>query len=84
MRKLACIAGAALIVASLTGCGNPNNGSPYKDERTVTVTDERIITLIPCPTEDSDNCYWDAETMGNGQGTSYVSIDGVLYFPEMR
>ena len=27
-----------------------------------------------CPTEDSDLCYWDASTQGNGQGTSYVSI----------
>jgi hypothetical protein len=27
-----------------------------------------------CPTEDSDLCYWDASTQGNGQGTSFVSI----------
>ena len=28
--------------------------------------------LVPCATEDSLNCYWDAETMGNGIGNSYV------------
>ena len=26
-----------------------------------------------CPTEDSVNCYWDADTMGNGHGNSYVT-----------
>lgn len=31
-------------------------------------------TLPPCPTEDSDNCYWDADTMGNGQGTDSVVV----------
>jgi hypothetical protein len=30
--------------------------------------------LPPCPTEDSDNCYWDAQTMGNGEGTDVVVI----------
>lgn len=33
-------------------------------------------TLPPCPTEDSDNCYWDAQTMGNGEGQSFVTQDG--------
>lgn len=41
-------------------------------------------TLPPCATEDSDNCYWDAARMGNGTGTSFISLNGVLYFPEMR
>lgn len=30
--------------------------------------------LPPCETEDSHNCRWDATTMGNGGGTSFVSI----------
>lgn len=29
--------------------------------------------LPPCPTEDSDHCYWDARTMGNGLGESFVN-----------
>lgn len=36
-------------------------------------------TLPPCPTEDSDDCYWDAARMGNGQGTSFVSLQGITY-----
>jgi len=34
--------------------------------------------ITACPTEDSDNCYWDADTMGNGIGQdSIVLTDGV-------
>lgn len=42
------------------------------------------ITLTPCAQEDSINCYWDAATMGNGQGSSFVNLDGTLYYPESR
>lgn len=30
--------------------------------------------LPPCVTEDSTGCYWDAETMGNGQGVDVVDL----------
>lgn len=35
-----------------------------------------LTSLPPCDFEDSPNCYWDADTMGNGSGLSFVSIDG--------
>lgn len=43
-----------------------------------------LITLgmPPCITEDSENCYWDATTMGNGVGTSFVNIDGEWFTVE--
>jgi hypothetical protein len=31
-------------------------------------------SLPPCPTEDSDGCYWDADTMGNGHGHDVVTL----------
>lgn len=31
------------------------------------------LDLPPCPTEDSDHCYWDAATMGNGRGQDVVT-----------
>lgn len=36
-----------------------------------------ILSLIlpPCATEDSTNCYWDAQTQGNGQGTDLVYLE---------
>ena len=40
-------------------------------------------TLIPCPVEDyAGNCYWDAATMGNGQGQSFIHFNGVYYYGE--
>jgi hypothetical protein len=35
-----------------------------------------IDGLPPCATEDSDNCYWDAASMGNGEGLSFAVIEG--------
>ena len=38
--------------------------------------------LPPCAYEDRDNCYWDAAHRGNGQGQSFVSLNGqVIYLP---
>lgn len=39
-------------------------------------TDAAPIELVPCVTEDADNCYWDADRQGNGQGRSFVTING--------
>lgn len=33
-----------------------------------------FIILPPCAEEDSVMCKWDAQTMGNGQGTSFVAL----------
>lgn len=33
-----------------------------------------LLGLEPCAYEDDINCYWDAQTMGNGQGQSFISI----------
>lgn len=41
-----------------------------------------FITLVPCPEEDSRNCYWYADKQGNGIGTSFVNVDGIYYYPE--
>lgn len=38
-------------------------------------------TLVPeCATEDSSNCYWDANFQGNGQGNSFIDINGTAYY----
>jgi len=43
---------------------------------TITHTQE----LPPCEEEDSDNCYWDADTRGNGEGHSFEVRDGVYTY----
>lgn len=35
-------------------------------------------TFPPCATEDSDNCYWDGGS--NGQGRKFVSINGEVSY----
>lgn len=37
---------------------------------------EGTMTLPPCATEDSTNCYWDAAHQGNGLGQSFIDWDG--------
>lgn len=37
------------------------------------------VTLTPCATEDSSDCYWNAATMGNGEGRSFVNLNGTRY-----
>lgn len=40
-----------------------------------------IGELFPeCATEDSTNCYWDARIRGNGQGNSFIDINGTAYY----
>lgn len=38
-----------------------------------------ILGLPLCPTEDSSQCVWVAEIQGNGDGISFVDLDGELY-----
>lgn len=33
----------------------------------------------PCEQEDSVNCYWRADIMGNGSGTSFVNVEGNVF-----
>lgn len=42
------------------------------------------VNLPACPTEDSDNCYWDATLMGDGNGRSFDAIDGQVYYWDER
>lgn len=41
------------------------------------------VILPPCEYEDSNGCYWDAGTAGNGQGTSFIALsDGRLLYAD--
>lgn len=35
--------------------------------------------IVPCASEDSHDCYWLADSMGNGVGESFVDVGGVAY-----
>ena len=36
--------------------------------------------LPACPTEDSRNCFWDAGAHGNGEGRSFVEVEGRIQY----
>lgn len=38
--------------------------------------------LPPCPTEDSDDCYWDAAVRSDGRGSSFYIEDGVAHYED--
>jgi hypothetical protein len=41
------------------------------------------VLIVPCVNEDSDgDCFWMADTMGNGEGRSFVELAGVTYYAE--
>jgi hypothetical protein len=44
------------------------------------------LTLYPCatdgPDEDGAACYWDARTMGNGTGVSFIMWQGEFFYAE--
>ena len=52
------------------------------DALVICATDEcpDPVILPPCPTEDSDNCFWDSRQRGNGIGESFYVLDGVVTF----
>lgn len=39
-----------------------------------------LANTTPCPTEDSDNCFWDAQERGNGLGHSFTVINGEVVY----
>lgn len=41
---------------------------------TVTFNDGQTWSVRPCQVEDAARCYWDAQTRGNHQGTSFVRL----------
>src|SRR5688572_17396268 len=66
LTTLALVLAAGLLTIVLSACmGRPDHN--------VTVIPPVLSTdtFLPCQHEDSVNCYWDADTMGNGTGRSF-------------
>jgi hypothetical protein len=40
---------------------------------TILMDSHGTITVAPCEHETDTGCYWDADSMGNGEGVSFVS-----------
>ena len=48
----------------------------HRNRLQVQFHDMRVVIFKPCKFEDSRNCYWDAGRFGNGQGRSFVDLNG--------
>jgi hypothetical protein len=46
------------------------------------IDDSDGVGLPACVSEDSDNCYWDAQEQGNGEGRSFSVVDGVVTYED--
>lgn len=65
---LACVAVGVVIYAGVAGAFD------HHDQVTVQ------LTLPPCVTEDSNDCYWDAAHRGTHHGWSFVNIRGTVFY----
>lgn len=82
-----------VLIATLTACGATTTGkrttTPEPRETPVIGTALYCeegecfeVPTEPCPTEDSTDCVWDANTQGNGEGRSFFDIDGTTHYFE--
>lgn len=39
-----------------------------------------FLALPACEFEDSHNCRWNAQTMGNGEGRSFIDVAGITFY----
>jgi len=58
-------------IAAMVTLAQPHGATPS--------TQPDTYVLPACQVEDQDNCIGDAQSFGNGSGTDWVNIDGVLY-----
>lgn len=76
-----CAAAVEIYVES-----NPNmtegfpSCEPYIVERYAVEHKGQMLEMDLCPTEDSDNCVWDAMLHGNGMGQSFYTLEGQTYY----
>lgn len=84
---------SVMTIGGIVACTTPKKGVHVVSNPTVdSVRDSGGFgtrTLYPCATEDSDNCFWDGRTMGNGPdriahglnpGQSFVTLNGTTYY----
>lgn len=78
---------ATVLAIALFTMGTVSKGSESNAKPAAQPTPTATYTLPACGTEDGAGqalCMWDAQSMGNGQGTTVVSGDCSLYHNKTR
>ena len=49
---------------------------------TLALVEQEMSYIRKCPTEDSEQCIWNAHTMGNLSGRSFIRWENVTYYAD--
>jgi hypothetical protein len=65
----------------VSGIGGCVIGAACDDEAGGMVGPASIMAALetPCASEDSTNCYWRADIVGNGGGESFLNVEGHIF-----
>jgi hypothetical protein len=82
VKRILTLSGSVAIAAALLGGCTAAVGLDPDPVPTQTVT-QPVFVVPPCMEEDGPGpCYWDAQNVGNGVGTSYfIDSNGEFYYP---
>lgn len=83
---IAAVVGIAIGTAACATIALAN--TPHHDDDTfvsgVVLLDNGAVvdtaTMPACASEDATDCYWDAASAGNGEGRSFVDVDGTAFY----
>ncbi len=81
-RAVLAVAGVSLLAGVIGWVGGSTPEEPLRPF----VANAVEKGYMPCPTEDYalTPCYWDARTMGNGQGRSYLWTGDETFYEEVE
>lgn len=69
--------GVLIVVGMFLPTAPPSVVTPPTDGGSIAPSSLAAALDTPCPTEDSDNCYWLGGS--NGTGSSFITVEGHLF-----
>lgn len=82
---ISSLAAFGMGIALVSGVAACLPDEPAEQPAQVGTSEYPVYNLPACIQEDdTQNCYWDASVRGNGQGQSFVVLNGVVYYAEQN
>lgn len=73
---------AALVGATFGGITIGHDVLPQDTKPVVNTVYDNTLHIMPCIEEDSRNCQWNADVVGNGEGRSFIDYNGRVFYAE--